>query len=364
LDDLDRSRLDSGDLARLVAAGVRGVTTNPAIFEKAVSSASGAYETALRECAERGMSAEQAVTALTTDDVRRACDVLAPLWRSSGGEDGWVSIEVDPRLARDPDGTLAAARTLVALVDRPNVLIKVPATVECLPAISACLSAGISVNVTLIFSVDRYREVLEAWLSGLEGAILKGVDVSGIHSVASFFVSRVDSLVDGVLQSATDPQARSLLGTCALANARLAWAEYERCLGGARWAALAAAGAPPQRPLWASTGVKNPDYDPVMYVRGLVGRGCVNTMPEATLVASSTLTGPFPDTVSGREAEAEGTWRAVEDFGLSRREVLTSLEEAGITLFVDAWTETSRRSDVAPWPRLGSHRRRCRFAAL
>ena len=337
LDDLDRSRLDSGGLAQLVAAGVRGVTTNPAIFEKAVSSATGAYQLALAECARRGFTAEQAVTALTTEDVRRACDVLRPVWDENDGADGWVSIEVDPRLARDPRATLRAAEELAALVGRPNVLIKVPGTREGLSAITSCLAAGISVNVTLIFSVDRYREVLDAWLAGLVGAERSGHDLSTIHSVASFFVSRVDTAVDARLEAIGTPEATALMGRCGLANARGAWAEFERCLAEPRWRQLAAAGARPQRPLWASTGVKNPNYDPAMYVHGLVGRPCVNTMPETTLHASAGLSGPLADTLSGMGPQSERVWRDVAAIGISRDEILTSLEVAGITLFVEAW---------------------------
>ena len=284
LDDLDRNRITSGQLAGMVAGQcVRGVTTNPTIFDKAISTGAAAYADQLASLAQSGADVDAIIRALTTDDVRAACDILHELWVESGGVDGRVSIEVDPRLAHDTAGTARQAVELWGIVDRPNALIKIPATAEGLPAITSTIAAGISVNVTLIFSIDRYRAVVDAYEAGLEAAAADGHDLSTIQSVASFFVSRIDSEVDGRLTAQGAGPAESMLGTAAIASARLAWAAHEELTATERWAALAAQGANPQRPLWASTGVKNPAYDPTRYVVDLVVRGCVNTMPEATL---------------------------------------------------------------------------------
>ncbi|MGA1480498.1 MAG: transaldolase, partial [Candidatus Nanopelagicales bacterium] len=300
LDDLDRQRIASGDLARLIREDeVRGVTTNPTIFAKALAGAGSAYAAQVTELAQSGASVDDAVRSLTTTDVRDACDVFAPLWRESDGVDGRVSIEVDPRLARDTDGTILQARLLHGMVDRGNVLIKIPGTEEGLPAITETLGSGISVNVTLIFSIERYSEVLDAWMAGLERAHDHGHDLSTIESVASFFVSRMDSEVDKRLSAIGTPEAMSLAGKAGLASARLAWGVYEEAMASERWRALAALGAHPQRPLWASTGVKDPAFPPTMYVMGLVVSGCVNTMPAATLAACADFTGAVRDTVTG-----------------------------------------------------------------
>lgn len=305
LDDLDRQRIASGDLARLIREDeVRGVTTNPTIFAKALAGAGSAYAAQVTELAQSGASVDDAVRSLTTTDVRDACDVFAPLWRESDGVDGRVSIEVDPRLARDTDGTILQARLLHGMVDRGNVLIKIPGTEEGLPAITETLGSGISVNVTLIFSIERYSEVLDAWMAGLERAHDHGHDLSTIESVASFFVSRMDSEVDKRLSAIGTPEAMSLAGKAGLASARLAWGVYEEAMASERWRALAALGAHPQRPLWASTGVKDPAFPPTMYVMGLVVSGCVNTMPAATLAACADFTGAVRDTVTGKIGRA------------------------------------------------------------
>ena len=340
LDDLDRGRIASGDLARLIDdAEVRGVTTNPTIFAKALSGAGSAYEAQVRELAQSGATVDEAVRALTTTDVRDACDVFSPLWRTSDGVDGRVSIEVDPRLARDTDATILQARLLHGMVDRDNVLIKIPATAEGLPAITQTLASGISVNVTLIFSIERYAEVLDAWMTGLEGAHAHGHDISAIESVASFFVSRMDTEVDARLAAIGSPEALALRGHAGLASARLAWGVYEEAMASPRWQALQALGARPQRPLWASTGVKDPAFPPTLYVMGLVVDGCVNTMPAATLDASAEFDGPIIDTVTGTQAASQAVWDQLTALGISEPEVCQKLEDEGVQKFDASWAE-------------------------
>ena len=285
LDDLSRERIASGNLAAVIRnKGVVGVTTNPTIFAAALAKGD-AYTDQVRALAAAGSSVDEAVFSITTDDVRSACDEFRSCYDATDGLDGRVSIEVDPRLAKQTEATIASARRLWQVVDRPNAMIKIPATVEGLPAITAVLADGISVNVTLIFSLDRYREVMNAFLAGLEQAHQKGLDLSTIASVASFFVSRVDTEIDRRLTDLGTDQARGLRGQAAIANARLAYQAYEGVFSSPRWQPLADAGARPQRPLWASTGVKDPDYSDTMYVTELVAPGTVNTMPEKTLDA-------------------------------------------------------------------------------
>lgn len=340
LDDLDRHRIESGDLAHLMSADdVRGVTTNPTIFAKALSGETSAYSGQLRELAAAGSDVDVAVRALTTTDVRSACDVFHDLWRDSSGVDGRVSIEVDPRLARETGLTVEQARLLHGMVDRGNVLIKIPATAEGLPAITAVLGSGISVNVTLIFSIERYAEVIDAWLTGLERADAAGHDLSTIESVASFFVSRMDSAVDARLDALGTPEALALKGRAALASARLAWGVYQDAMASPRWKALAAKGAHPQRPLWASTGVKDPAFPADMYVMGLVVRGCVNTMPEATLRASAESSNFRGDTVTGTQEESAQVWAALESLGISEKAVCEMLEDEGVDKFEQSWNE-------------------------
>lgn len=340
LDDLDRQRIASGDLARLIVDDeVRGVTTNPTIFAKALSGAGSAYSGQVHQLASAGASVDEAVRALTTTDVRDACDVFSELWRSSQGVDGRVSIEVDPRLARDTDATILQARLLHGMVDRGNVLIKIPGTAEGLPAITETLGSGISVNVTLIFSIERYAEVLDAWMAGLERAHAAGHDLAGIESVASFFVSRMDTEVDRRLEQIGSPEALSLRGQAGLASARLAWAVYEQAMASQRWQALAALGAHPQRPLWASTGVKDPDFPPTLYVMGLVVSGCVNTMPAATLAACAEYTGDVVDTVTGSQAKSQEVWDQLASLGIREPEVCQVLEDEGVTKFDASWAE-------------------------
>jgi transaldolase len=348
LDDLSRSRIESGNLAELVEhSNVVGVTTNPSIFQAAIGSGEG-YEEQLADLAVRGVTVDEAVRMATTADVRAAADILRPVYDATGGRDGRVSIEVDPRLAHHTVATVAEAKQLAWLVDRPNVMIKIPATKAGLPAITEVIGLGISVNVTLIFSLERYREVMDAYLAGLEKAAAKGLDLSVIHSVASFFVSRVDSEIDKRLTVLGTDEALALKGRAALANARLAYEAYEEVFGSAdgstraasaRWTALAAAQANPQRPLWASTGVKDPAYKDTLYVDELVAPGTVNTMPEGTLNATADHGRITGDTVTGGYGEARADLAAVEALGISYDEVVQQLEDEGVAKFESAWQD-------------------------
>jgi transaldolase len=339
LDDLSRERLRTGDLADLVATKhVVGVTTNPTIFQKALSKGD-AYEDQVADLGLRKVYVDEAIRALTAADVRAACDVLRGAYNHSNGVDGRVSIEVDPRLAHDTDTTVAEARALWWLVDRPNLFIKIPATVEGLPAIAQVLSEGISVNVTLIFGIERYRAVMDAFLDGVERAIAGGRDVTDLASVASFFVSRVDTEIDTRLDKIGTDEAQALRGQAAIANARLAYEAYEKVFASDRWQALAAAGAKPQRPLWASTGVKDPAYDDTRYVLDLVAPGIVNTMPEATLDAVADHGVLRGDTIRGTYDDARATIAALEALGISYDEVIELLEVEGVDKFEASWQE-------------------------
>jgi transaldolase len=339
LDDLSRERLRTGNLAELVATkDVVGVTTNPTIFQKALSKGD-AYDDQVADLALRKVSVDEAIRSLTAADVRTACDVLRGAYNHSNGVDGRVSIEVDPRLAHDTASTVAEARALWWLVDRPNLFIKIPATVPGLPAIAQVLSEGISVNVTLIFGIERYAAVMDAFLDGMERAVEAGRDVTDLASVASFFVSRVDTEIDARLDKIGTEEAQALRGQAAIANARLAYEAYEKVFSGDRWRALAAAGAKPQRPLWASTGVKDPAYDDTRYVLDLVAPGIVNTMPEATLDAVADHGVFRGDTIRGSYDEARATLAALKSIGVSYDEVIELLEVEGIDKFEASWEE-------------------------
>ncbi|AEI12161.1 transaldolase [Cellulomonas gilvus] len=338
LDDLSRERLRTGNLAELVERGVVGVTTNPTIFASAIA-AGDAYDAQLVELAAHGADVDTAVFTITTDDVRAAADVLRPVHERTAGVDGRVSIEVDPRLAKDTAATVAQAKALWAAVNRPNVLIKIPATVEGLPAITAVLAEGISVNVTLIFSLARYRAVLDAFVAGLEQARANGHDLTTIASVASFFVSRVDAAVDPRLDAIGTPEAAELRGKAAIANARLAYGVYQDVLAEDRWAALAAAGARPQRPLWASTGVKDPAYPDTLYVDELVVAGAVNTMPEKTLDAVADHGGDGTDTVTGTQDDAARLLDRLVALGIDVDDVAVDLEAEGVSKFEASWAQ-------------------------
>jgi len=338
LDDLSRERIETGNLADLVKnSSVVGVTTNPTIFAAALADGER-YDEQLRAEVAKGADAAQTIFELTTEDVRSACDVLAPV-HDANPYDGRVSIEVEPGLARDTAATIAQARQLWDRVHRDNALIKIPGTAEGLPAITETIASGISVNVTLIFGIDRYRAVMDAYLSGLEQAQAQGVQISGIHSVASFFVSRVDTEVDKRLDAIGTDEATALKGKAAVANARLAYAAYQEVFGGERFAALKASGANVQRPLWASTGVKDPAYPDTMYVTELVVDGCVNTMPEKTMLAFADH-GEVPgDAVTGRAAEAQAVIDRLTAVGVDFDDVLEVLENEGVDKFVASWEE-------------------------
>jgi transaldolase len=339
LDDLSRDRIRTGNLAELVRdKHVTGVTTNPTIFQKAISG-STTYDDQIKDLAVRKVTVDEALRMITTRDVRDAADVLRPVYDATDGVDGRVSIEVDPRLAHNTAATIAEAKQLWWLVDRKNIFIKIPATKAGLPAITAVLAEGVSVNVTLIFSLDRYREVMDAFIAGLEQAKANGHDVSRIQSVASFFVSRVDTEVDKRLKKIGGDAANALLGKAAVANARLAYEAFEEVFGGERWAPLKAAGATAQRPLWASTGVKDPAYKDTLYVDDLIVGGVVNTMPEATLNAEADHGAPNGDAVRGSYAEAKKVIDDVEALGISYADVVQLLEDEGVEKFEASWKE-------------------------
>jgi transaldolase len=339
LDDMSRGRLSTEGLADLIRDKyVVGVTTNPTIFQKAISE-SELYDRQVRDLAARGVDVEEAVRMITTYDVRWACDVLRPVYDASNGVDGRVSIEVDPRISGDAEATIAEARQLWWLVDRPNLFIKIPATRASLPAIAQCLAEGISVNVTLIFSLERYGEVMDAFLDGIERARAAGHDLTNLASVASFFVSRVDTEVDKRLGKIGSAEASALLGKAAIANARLAFQQYEQVFSTERWTALADAGAKPQRPLWASTGVKDPAYDDTMYVVELVTRGVVNTMPEATLDAVADHGVIRGDTVRGKYADAQAVMEKLAAVGIDMDDVVHVLEVEAVEKFETSWNE-------------------------
>lgn len=339
LDDLSRERLTSGNLAELVATrSVVGVTTNPTIFQKALEKGH-AYDSQLGELAARGADVDAVIRTVTTDDVRNACDVLTRAWEASDGVDGRVSIEVDPRLAHETDKTVAQAVELWKIVDRPNLFIKIPATKAGLPAITAVLAEGISVNVTLIFSVERHREVMDAYLAGLEAAKAAGHDLSKIHSVASFFVSRVDTEIDARLEKIGSAEALALRGKAGVANARLAYAAYEEVFAGERFTALAKHGARVQRPLWASTGVKNPDYPDTLYVTELVAAHTVNTMPEATLDAVADHAEITGDTIAGTATASREVFDQLVAIGVDMADVFEVLESEGVDKFEASWNE-------------------------
>jgi transaldolase len=338
LDDLSRDRIQTGNLQSLVdEKQVVGVTTNPSIFQAAISKSS-LYDDNIRAAAAADADAEAAVHDLTTDDVRAACDLLAPVAQRTV-IDGRVSIEVDPRLAHDTEATIAQAHDLWSDVGRPNLFIKIPATKAGLPAITACIADGISVNVTLIFSIERYREVMDAYQAGLEQRLAADEPLAGVESVASFFVSRVDTDVDKRLERIGTDEALALRGKAAVANARLAYAAFEEVVAAERWERLEEAGASRQRPLWASTSVKNPDYPDTLYVTELVAPGTVNTMPEETLDAVADHGEIIGDTVTPNYDEARRTMDALEQVGIDVADVVRVLEDEGVEKFATSWND-------------------------
>ncbi|WP_433566497.1 transaldolase [Nocardia sp. CA-151230] len=343
LDDLSRDRIKSGNLQGLIdSRNVVGVTTNPTIFQGALAKGH-AYDEQVTELAARGADIDSAIRTITTDDVRAACDLFAGIFAETKGVDGRVSIEVDPRLAFDTDGTVAQAIELWKIVDRPNLLIKIPATEAGLPAITRVISEGISVNVTLIFSVQRYISVMGAYLDGLRNAHTAGHDIAGIHSVASFFVSRVDTEIDKRLEAIGSAEALALRGKAGIANARLAYAAYQDVFdGGAHtdvYRKLASAGGNKQRPLWASTGVKNPEYPDTMYITQLVGPNTVNTLPEKTLEAFADHGVLEGDRLAGLAAEAQQVFDQLVAAGIDLADVFGVLETEGVDKFVASWED-------------------------
>jgi len=336
LDDLSRAKITSTDAhalpARIKNSGVVGVTTNPSIFSAAIS---GAAEYASDIAQMKSLHVDEVVKKLTTDDVRQACDVFISIYQSTNGVDGRVSIEVDPRLAHDTEGTISAGKELWAIIDRPNLMIKVPATIEGLPAITALIAAGISVNVTLIFSVKRYGQVIEAYMNGIEQC----ENPSQVHSVASFFISRIDSSIDGLLKKNGSAEATALLGKAAIANAHLAYQLFEEKFSTERWSALAAKGAHKQRPLWASTGVKDPSYEDTRYVVELIAPDTVNTMPQSTLDALIDHGVIRGNTISGHYPQAVEVLQSLSALGISLDEITTELEIDGVKKFAQAWDE-------------------------
>ena len=356
LDDISRERLSTGNLEMLMRdLHVRGVTSNPTIFAKAISSGD-AYEDQIADLALRGVSVAEASRAITTYDIRWACDVLRPVYDETNGVDGRVSLEVDPRIANDSTGkTFAEAKALWWMVDRPNLFIKIPATEAGLPAITQSLAEGISVNVTLIFSLQRYGHVIDAFMEGLEAAAAAGRDLSKIASVASFFVSRVDTEVDERLDKIGTPEAEALRGKAALANARLAYELYEQKFATPRWSALAARGARVQRPLWASTSVKDPSFADTMYVVELVAPDTVNTMPEATLHATQAHGTLHGDTIHGTYDESRKVFEQLEGLGIGYDDVVTVLEQQGVQKFEASWNELLEtiKTEMAAAPSAG-----------
>ena len=340
LDDMSRERIETGNLAELVKnCSVVGVTTNPTIFAAAMSDGER-YSDQVAQLAAAGTSVDDAVFELTTYDVRAACDILLDTYRATDGVDGRVSIEVAPGLAFDTEATIISAKKLWAAVDRPNLFIKIPATAEGAPAITSALAEGISVNVTLIFGLDRYQDVIDAYLEGLLQAKERGQNLSDIHSVASFFVSRVDSEIDKRLDDIDDPRASGLKGKAGIANARLAYQMYENFFSDdERFKPLKAEGANTQRPLWASTGVKNPDYPDTMYVTGLLVANTVNTMPEKTMDAFADHGEVRGDQVTANYDDARQVMDRLEELGIDYDDVIATLEQEGVDKFVASWNE-------------------------
>lgn len=339
LDDLSRERINSGGIQSLIAErNVVGITTNPTIFAAALAKGE-AYDAQVAELAAAGKTVTEAVFEITTDDVSAASDIFRPVYDSTGGFDGRVSIEVEPGLARDAAGTAAQARQLWSKVGRPNAMIKIPATVEGLQAITETIGAGISVNVTLIFSLSRYRAVINAYLAGLEKARAAGLDLSTIHSVASFFVSRVDTEIDKRLDAIGTDDARALKSKAGVANAQLAYEVFEQSFTSERAEGLLAAGANKQRPLWASTGVKDPSLPDTLYVTELAVADVVNTMPEKTLEATADHGVIEGDRVTGSYAAANGVLNAIAALGISYDDVTEVLEREGVDKFIVSWNE-------------------------
>lgn len=331
-DFISRDFIISGKMQELVDRGVRGMTSNPTIFEKAISKGTD-YDEQISQLGKMGRSTDEIATELFVSDVRSACDVMRPVYDGSGGADGFISIEVNPRLAANTDATIAEAEALWRAVDRPNVMIKIPATPEGMPAIRRCIRSGINVNITLMFSLEQYHDVAEAYLAGLEDRLANNESIRDIHSVASVFVSRIDSMVDGLLEKIGSDEARSLMGKAALANTKLVYQQYKAIFSGARWERLASEGANVQRPLWASTSTKNPSYSPLLYVEPLVGPDTVNTVPPETLDAITSGLTDVRRTIEDGVEEAPQTLERIAAIGVDMDDVMDKLIEEGVDKF-------------------------------
>ena len=334
-DNISRGLITSGELQRLIDLGVSGLTSNPTIFEKAIAGSKD-YDAALLELAESGRSTEEIYEALVIEDIQAAADHLRPVFERTGGADGFACLEVSPHLAHNAEGTVGEARRLFAALGRPNVMVKVPGTPEGVIAIRQLIGDGININVTLIFSLDAYSDVREAYLAGLDDLASSGGDVSGVASVASFFVSRVDTAVDGLLEDQLRAGVKTLLGKAAVSNAKLAYRSFQAAFYSDRFASLREKGARVQRPLWASTGTKNPAYSDVLYVESLVGKDTVNTMPEATLDAFIEH-GRAIEAIETGVDKAESSLRALEEAGIGMEQVTAKLLEDGLQSFADSY---------------------------
>ncbi len=350
-DNIQRGLLTNGELAGMIAREeIRGVTSNPTIFMNAMTKSKD-YDAGLVPLAQAGRSAEEIFWQLAVEDIKTAAGLLAPMYRQTDGGDGYISLEVSPYLAHDTETTLSEARRLWKLVDKPNLMIKIPATKAGLPAITAAIADGINVNVTLIFSRERYAEVMEAYVKGLEQRVAAGLPVDRIASVASFFVSRVDTKIDGRLAEMVDREgkraekAASLLGKAAIANAKLAYADYKAVFGSERFQQLKAKGARVQRPLWASTGTKNPKYSDVMYVDELIGPDTVNTVPPQTLDAFLHHGTVRPGTLESDLAAAEKALLDLEGLGIVMKVVTQELEDEGVKSFMSAYAEVVEKME-------------------
>ncbi|HEY7612145.1 MAG TPA: transaldolase [Gemmatimonadales bacterium] len=336
LDYLRRGMIRSGELAGLIEAGLRGMTSNPTIFEQGITGG-GDYDEALTRLARSDRSDAEIFEAIAVEDVRGAADLFRPVYDQTDGGDGFVSIEVSPGLARDTGGSIGEAERLWRAVDRPNVMIKIPGTAEGWPAIERCLAAGININITLLFSVEHYLKVAEAYMTALEARVARGEPIDRVASVASFFVSRVDTEVDKRLGKIDQPEAKELAGTIGIANARLAYAEFERLTKSERWRRLAARGAKVQRPLWASTGTKNPAYSDVLYLDALIGPETINTVPPETLDKFEDH-GTVAPTLRGHETDARQRMERLARLGVDFDDVTRVLEDEGIEKFAKSYT--------------------------
>jgi transaldolase len=330
-DFVSREFISSGGMKKLVDQGLRGMTSNPTIFEKAIAKGDS-YDAQIQELDATGMATADIATALFVEDIRNACDIMRPVYDSAGGDDGFISIEVSPLLAAKEKETIAEAHRLWKEIDRPNLMIKIPATDEGYPAVRRVIADGINVNITLMFSLDQYRAVAEAYIAGLEDRVAEGKDISGINSVASVFVSRIDAMIDEMLEKIGTPEARALMGKAGLANTKLTYREFKRIFSGPRWEALAAKGAKLQRPLWASTSTKNPAYPDLLYVDNLIGPHTVNTVPPETLEAIMDHAVVKPTVEEGLE-EAERTMAQLAEVGIDIDEVMERLITEGVSKF-------------------------------